>query len=201
MHDGECTPEPPHKRCKQDKRKIGAHETNLFNPIKHFAQTWNCPVLAKNQSLLTLLTNSAKLVYRSNLSGKSFWLSHQECCSNKILLPIENLARSIYRSFVARHGASDGCEWWVQVRPDDDKATNQQDREAVRFHFDKDEDELQSHKRFVGVRVVLLVFLIKPTLLSNSGGNMSTPHIDRGERDHRRESWMHILQPYKLFMT
>ena len=187
MHDGEHTSQPPHKRSKKDQRSVGTRETNLFDPKQHFAQTWNCPVLANNPNLLNLLTNSATLVYQSKLGGASFWLSRGDSFSSKRLLPIENLVRSIYRSFVAPHCVSDGCEWWVQVRPDDDKATNEQDREAVRFHFDKDEEELQSHKRFVCFCVVLFVFLIKPTLLSNSSSNMSTQERERErERDRRK---------------
>ena len=154
MHDGERTSEPPNKRSKKEQKSIGANETSLFDPTENFAQTWNCPVLAKNQKLLALLTNSAKLVYRSKLGGASFWLSREDCFSSKPLLPIENLVCSIYRSFVATHCVSAGCEWWVQVRPDDDKATNQQDREAVRFHFDKDEEELKSHNRSIYVILV-----------------------------------------------
>ena len=152
--------EPPHKRAKKESGISPLVKSNVLPrtkpdayrikfPSNCFAQTWNCGVLSNNADVLPSLTNSAKLVYQSKFGGASFWISHRDCFSHTFHTPLENIVKCIYRSFVAPDVANGGCEWWVQVRPDDDKATNQQDREAVRFHFDKDEEEFVSHNRSV----------------------------------------------------
>ena len=182
--------EPPPKRAKYNGvrakqtsksssegiRRTGTHaaEPNLFDPIKDFAQTWNCHI---NKSTLTCLTASAKLVYRSKLGGASYWLSHRDCFTNKDILPLENIVRRIYCTFVAPHDSNAGCEWWVQVRPDDDKATNQQDREAVRFHFDKDEEKLVSHNRSASLLSIVRLVNVEQARLGHIYQLLRPRHI------------------------